>query len=172
MISLNKIKSSNFEPAHTSQGLVYFTSKNNGNKFNLLNKEYAPVVTYSFIISTINKTLTLTPLQLEIEFPIGLQLIKEVQLEFIDTDDGVIRNLVLDKWESLFGKDKLSVKNIDQLLKESWEMVIEIYKKDKTLLEKYFFNVIPSKDLTIRGDQDYSLGTLPVNFSVLGVSKK
>lgn len=172
MISLNQIKSSGFEPAHTSQGLVYFTSKNNGNKLNLLNKQYVPVVNYSFTISTIEKSLTLTPLQLEIQFPVGLQLIKEVQLEVIDDEEGTIRNIILDKWEQLFGKDTLLVKNIEQLLKDSWEMVIEIYKKDKTIKEKYFFNVIPSKDLTIRGDQDYSLGTLPISFSVLGVNKK
>jgi len=163
MLTVNKIRASGFEPGHTTQWSVYFTNRNNGDKLNLIDN-YAPVLEYSYSIEVNKAEKEYTPLRLKIAYPISVQYITNLRLQFLDDKEFTILNILESRQKEIFKNGTPSIFKLKDL---SWECVIETYNKQRELIKSEYFYVIPFDNIEKRGDQGFSNYNFDYNFIVV-----
>jgi len=157
VFSYNNAK--NFEPTHTTQWVIYSTSHAN---LNVLDG-YCPITDYSFDYEVENESLMVSS-RYNIETFKKRQMPKSLSLTFIDMGFNLC-SFFEDYW-----KDQKNAIAFNEINGRGITFIIELYDKDKTTIKKYIITGFPTGNISVRGDQGYSLNTFPVNLTITSFS--
>jgi hypothetical protein len=174
--SHNELASSKFEVGHTSNWVLQFERPSGSvapdpNLFNLISGNFTPALDVNYDQQNIiTKTIVVGP-GIKIDVPVFLEECQSIAVTVYEEHNKILRTAIRD-WATQglkIREGKAPV--LSKLIKSSLILKIQHFDKGLKSLTKRptdAYYVMPSKELTFRGDQQFQLETLPLTFTVIG----
>ena len=168
-LGYEKIASSNFEPGHTSQWLAKFDAKNGADKLNMIGG-YAPIQDYSFSETILSTEIQVSPFFKSVKLPTFYQQPTSISLTFYEDHTYLAFTFFSKYMKNLLRTGRTP--SLQDMAKHAFDLIIRYYKKNDELLFTYYLSIFPIDDIVLRGDQTMSLNNFPMEFAIVGMSKK
>jgi len=164
-ITYKTVTSSKFEPGHSTLWTAYFTDIT-GKSLNIA-PALAPIIEYNYDVPIIEQEVTISPLGLGQKTIKAVGYPTEISLTFVESDNFKIYDTLHSLLMGLAPYSAHRALSLDSVSDKALTLVIEEHDKGKNLIDTKTFWILPTGTLPKRGDQEYSLNTIPVTFMVV-----